>query len=285
MAKVRRRLQDCSLCEVPSWEQSQVHEWLYRMGAPKDEEALETDLFQSISSFEELCSELIDDNYRADYLDPKAHDGFTPDLSRRVVVELKGLVELSQFKDKEGSDWPAEDVAKDCKPEAFAWMSSYQTSKGFQRSRRLPRLQTTAQLNDAGRSRTENYVRLSALYAGDGNLYTSGESTRSAGGAQQTGAAGGAAGAVGVEMANVRGVAESKTAARRGFVDDGDDSGDERHDSIAVAVSNPYFGSPRLDSRLGSTHSSSSSSSSSSSAATSGAMTGGTHRSTSLHVD
>ena len=64
-------------------EQFSLHEWLYRMGAPRDEEVLETDLFQSISKFEELCSELLDDSYRADYLDPDAHEGFTPELSLR----------------------------------------------------------------------------------------------------------------------------------------------------------------------------------------------------------
>eukprot|EP00947_MAST-08B_sp_MAST-8B-sp1_P005008 g5008.t1 len=175
MAKVRRRLQDCSLCDVAAWEQDQIHEWLYRMGAPRDEEVLETDLFQSISSFEELCSELIDDNYRADYLDPEIHEGFTPELSRRIVVELKGMVELSRFKDQEGSGWPAEDVTADCNPEAFAWMSSYQTAAGFDTKGHRRNLTASSLRSNPGmRAPTESSARLSELYAGDGDLYTSG---------------------------------------------------------------------------------------------------------------
>eukprot|EP00947_MAST-08B_sp_MAST-8B-sp1_P004841 g4841.t1 len=111
------------------------------------------------------------------FKDIKSGPGALTKLYDELMTKQKnvpGLVDLAHFKDNEDSDWPVE-VADDCNPDAFVWMSSYQTSKGFQRGRRLRQNQITAQMKDAGRSRTENYVRLSALYAGDGSLYTSGD--------------------------------------------------------------------------------------------------------------
>eukprot|EP00947_MAST-08B_sp_MAST-8B-sp1_P001743 g1743.t1 len=145
MAKVRRRLQDCALCDAAAWEQAQVHEWLYQMGAPRDEQVLDSDLFASITTFEELCNELIDDNYRADYLDPEVHPGFTPELSRRIVVELKGIKELLSFKDHEGTGW--QNDISGTSPEEFAWMTKYQTAPRSARKKRISMRKFRSSLN------------------------------------------------------------------------------------------------------------------------------------------
>eukprot|EP00947_MAST-08B_sp_MAST-8B-sp1_P001147 g1147.t1 len=172
MATVRRRLQDCSLCDAAMWEQDQVHEWLYRMGVPRDEAVLDSDLFASVSNFDELCSELIDDNYRADYLDPEVHAGFTPDLSRRIVIELKAMKDLLAFKDHEGEGWQRS-IAGSSKDD-FAWMSKYQAAPRTRR-RRLRRNRRTSQGIPQLGGRRHSQQRISELYAGENtSLYTTG---------------------------------------------------------------------------------------------------------------
>eukprot|EP00947_MAST-08B_sp_MAST-8B-sp1_P001744 g1744.t1 len=176
MAKVRRRLQDCSLCDAPAWQQAQVHEWLYQMGAPRDEQVLDSDLFASITTFEELCNELIDDNYRADYLDPEVHPGFTPELSRRIVVELKGIKDLLSFKDHEGEAWQNE--CSGLPAEEFAWMAKYQAAPRSARQKRrgLRNFGSSSRGQSSSRQldRDRNESRLSELYASEGSLYTTG---------------------------------------------------------------------------------------------------------------
>ena len=152
------------------------------MGAPRDEEVLETDLFQSISKFEELCSELLDDSYRADYLDPDAHEGFTPELSRRIAVELKGMVELVEFKERNnGGGWPGDVAAPDAAPERFAWMLQYQAKPGSgakERGRRsggsIGKTSQVVGAGGGGGGSEQQSPWLSELYADDGDLYTSG---------------------------------------------------------------------------------------------------------------
>eukprot|EP00947_MAST-08B_sp_MAST-8B-sp1_P005138 g5138.t1 len=92
------------------------------MGVPRDENVVKTDLFESITKFDELCSELIDDSYRADYLDPDVHKGFTAELSRRIVVELKGMKDLVAFKDHETAI--SDKTRHDFTPQAALTMTS-----------------------------------------------------------------------------------------------------------------------------------------------------------------
>eukprot|EP00947_MAST-08B_sp_MAST-8B-sp1_P001745 g1745.t1 len=176
MAKVRRKLQDCSLFDAAAWEQAQVHEWLYQMGAPRDEQALESELFASITTFDELCNELIDDNYRADYVNAQAHPGFTPELSRRIVVELKGIKELLSFKDHEGEAWQKE--ISGTSPEEFAWMAKYQAAP---RSARRKRGRLRSSSNSSSKSqrfyRGRLKTRVSELYGSESDssfLYATG---------------------------------------------------------------------------------------------------------------
>ena len=171
MSKVRQRLQACSICDAKAWGQEQVHQWLYQMGAPWDQQALGTDLFTSLTSFEELCSELIDDNYRGDYLDEKAHPGFSPELSRRILVELKGIQDLLAFKAHEGEGW-SEKIAG-ARPEEFDWMSRYQAVPRSKKRRRRRNESDVTRLRD----RNDTGSRLSDLYASESNsLYTTGTS-------------------------------------------------------------------------------------------------------------
>ena len=195
--------------------------------------------------------------------------------------------------------WRPEDVAKDCHPEAFEWMSANQSATGF-RSRRFFRHQRTsgASSTQDERSRTENYARLSELYAGEGDLYTSGGVV--AAGEKPTGSEEETKGGdatryqdAGVEMKNVRGsmgqikeVTESKMPSSPSQLGTSGGAGDNNegiHASVVVAVENP-MSSGRQDSRrlLSST---TPSSSSSSAVAPGGTLTGDFPRPESFQAD
>ena len=169
MIKVRQRLQDCSLCEAADWDQQQIHEWLYQMGAPRDAEVLKSDLFVSITTFDELCNELMDDSFRADYLDPEVHEGFTPQLSRRILVELKGIKELMFFKAHADDAWQKDITG--APPEEFAWMSKHQAAPRAPRRHGHRRQNASSSPRLARRS---TQIVISELYAGEGSLYTTG---------------------------------------------------------------------------------------------------------------
>ena len=111
--------------------------------------------------------------------------GFTAELSRRILVELKGMKDLIDFRDSR--DWQKE--APKTSPDEFLWMTNYQAAPHSTRQRwRRHRTSNVSQLSGAGGARisTGSSVRVDSLYAGIGGLYTTGSDE----GSQRKGPAG-----------------------------------------------------------------------------------------------
>ena len=170
MTTIRHRLQNSTLCQAPEWSQDDVHEWFYRMGVPRAAE--DSDLL-SLGSFADLCSELLNDKYRPDYLDPRIHPDFTLALSSRIVDELKALQVLDEFKGSD--DWPQGMYDKDA-ASSFDWLKRYQDQMTYT-SRRWIRVRLVGRrtsLLDSRARTTNRALSVNSIPDELRDIYTSG---------------------------------------------------------------------------------------------------------------